>query len=133
MKELIFYHCPHCGNIAVKTNDSGAPISCCGQPMQPLVPHTAEAGAEKHLPAVSRSCKISSQNCSLTARIGTAPHPMADDHHINWICLQTDRGFHLQHLAPGAQPQAEFCCGSAKPLAVYAYCNIHGLWRHDCR
>lgn len=32
------------------------------------------------------------------------------------------------YLAPGQAPKAVFELGSEKPVAVYAYCNLHGLW-----
>ena len=34
----------------------------------------------------------------------------------------------LRHLAPGQAPKAVFELGDEKPVAVYAYCNLHGLW-----
>ena len=34
----------------------------------------------------------------------------------------------LRHLAPGQAPKAVFELGGEKPVAVYAYCNLHGLW-----
>ena len=35
----------------------------------------------------------------------------------------------LSALAPpGQAPKAVFELGSEKPVAVYAYCNLHGLW-----
>ena len=32
------------------------------------------------------------------------------------------------YLAPGQAPKAVFEPGGEKPVAVYAYCNLHGLW-----
>ena len=37
-------------------------------------------------------------------------------------------GGQLRYLAPGQAPKAVFELGSEKPVAVYAYCNLHGLW-----
>ena len=34
----------------------------------------------------------------------------------------------LRTLAPGQAPKAVFELGGEKPVAVYAYCNLHGLW-----
>ena len=34
----------------------------------------------------------------------------------------------LRYLTPGQAPKAVFELGSEKPVAVYAYCNLHGLW-----
>ena len=40
----------------------------------------------------------------------------------------TENGGQLRYLAPGQAPKAVFELGSEKPVAVYAYCNLHGLW-----
>ena len=34
----------------------------------------------------------------------------------------------IRYLNPGQAPNAVFELGSEKPVAVYAYCNLHGLW-----
>jgi superoxide reductase len=31
-------------------------------------------------------------------------------------------------MKPGEAPNVTFHLGGEKPLAVYAYCNLHGLW-----
>ena len=33
-----------------------------------------------------------------------------------------------KHLPVAEAPKAVFELGSEKPVAVYAYCNLHGLW-----
>lgn len=133
MSQLSFYRCPHCGNVIVKTVDSGVNVVCCGEPMELLVPHTEEAGQEKHLPIVNKSCKIASQDCSLKVHIGSTPHPMTPEHHIQWVCLEHHRGFQIVRLSESDPPYAEFCSCKEKPVAVYEYCNIHGLWKSEIR
>ena len=34
----------------------------------------------------------------------------------------------LRSLTLGQAPKAVFELGTEKPVAVYAYCNLHGLW-----
>ncbi len=34
----------------------------------------------------------------------------------------------LRILTPGQTPKAVFELGTEKPVAVYTYCNLHGLW-----
>lgn len=129
MKQLVFYRCPHCGNVIVKTVDSGVEVVCCGERMQVLTPKTKEEFMEKHLPVVSRGCKVASQDCTLTVQVGSEEHPMIAEHHIQFVCLETERGFSMVHLSPGQKPKAEFCCCKDNPVAVYEYCNLHGLWK----
>ena len=42
--------------------------------------------------------------------------------------VQTDQGGQRKALKPGDAPEVSFCLGDDKAAAVYAYCNLHGLW-----
>ena len=46
MKELKFFVCTHCGNLAGMVYNSGVPMICCGEPMKELVPNTVDAAGE---------------------------------------------------------------------------------------
>lgn len=117
-----FYICEHCGNIVGMVHDSGVPLVCCGQKMTRLEPGTVEASHEKHIPIVSV------ENGSVKVNIGSVPHPMIDEHFIQWVYLQTDRGGQRKCLSPGDAPEVSFALADEKPVAVFAYCNLHGLW-----
>ena len=121
--EIKFYRCRHCGNVVVKTVDSGAPIVCCGEPMEELEAQTNEMGMEKHVPALE--CL---NECTMKVKIGSTEHPMLPAHHIQFIYLLTERGGEIVYLKPGEKPEVEFCRCKSKPIAVYEYCNIHRLW-----
>jgi len=125
MKNNKFYICAHCGNIIEKIHDAGVPVICCGQKMDELVPNTVEASGEKHIPAVSVKDGIVEVN------VGTVDHPMVDVHWIEWVQLQTDKGSRRHYLNPGEAPNVKFLLGDEKPVAVYAYCNLHGLWKTE--
>ncbi len=117
-----FYICRHCGNMIGMIHDSGAPIVCCGEEMEALVPNTVEASKEKHLPIIENKDGI------LTVRVGSADHPMLPEHWIQWVYVQTENGGQRKTLNPGDRPCVQFCLGEDQPVAVYAYCNLHGLW-----
>ena len=117
-----FYICEHCGNIIGMVHDSGVPVVCCGQKMTRLEPGTVEASHEKHIPVVSI------EDGKVKVDIGSVPHPMIDEHFIQWIYLQTDRGGQRKCLSPGDAPEVSFALAEEKPVAVFAYCNLHGLW-----
>ena len=120
-----FFLCKHCGNLAVLVDDKGAPLVCCGEKMTKLTPNTVEASAEKHLPAVTVS------GDGISVQVGSAPHPMEDKHHIVFIYVATEHGGQRKRLSPGDEPKASFTFIDDKPAAVYAYCNIHGLWKTE--
>lgn len=119
-----FFICPHCGNIIAMVKDSGVPVICCGQKMEEIVPGTVEASHEKHIPVYSVNGNI------VTVKVGSVDHPMLPEHHIEWVSLQTKAGNQRKLLAPGRAPEVCFCiCDGDEVEAVYAYCNLHGLWK----
>jgi len=122
-----FFICKHCGNMAGLIDDQGAPMVCCGEPMAELVPNTAEASLEKHLPDVAVD------GGSICVQVGSAPHPMEEAHHISFVYVETERGGQRKCLKPGNEPKLSFGFMDDKPVAVYAYCNLHGLWKTEIK
>lgn len=121
-----FYLCEKCGNLVAMINASGAPMTCCGQKMTELVAGTVDASREKHIPVVNV------ENGVVTATVGSVEHPMTPEHLIEWICLETTKGFKLEKLTSSDRPLATFVLADGEePVAVYEYCNLHGLWKAD--
>ena len=125
MKNSKFYVCAHCGNVVEMVHDAGVKPFCCGQKMSELVPNTVEASGEKHIPAVKVGEGFVEVN------VGSVDHPMVDVHWIEWVQLVTDKGSSRKYLNPGQAPYVKFLLDEEKPLAVYAYCNLHGLWKTE--
>ena len=98
---------------------------CCGQKMTKLEPGVVEASHEKHIPVVTVKDNI------VTVTIGSVEHPMVEEHHIVWVYLQTDRGGQRKCLEVGKEPVVSFALADEKPIAAYAYCNLHGLWKTE--
>lgn len=118
-----FYICEHCGNIIEKIDDAGVPVMCCGQKMVELVPNTVEASGEKHIPVVTV------KDGEIVVNVGSVNHPMAEEHFIEWVYVETEKGGQRKHLKPGEDPNVSFKVDeNDKAVAVYAYCNLHGLW-----
>ena len=123
MKQRCFI-CEHCGNIIAMVKDKGVPVFCCGQKMTELVAGTVEASAEKHIPVY----KVEGNKVHVT--VGSVEHPMLEAHFIEWISLETKQGNQRKVLEPGQKPEACFAmCEGDEVVAVYAYCNLHGLWK----
>ena len=125
MKDTKFYICEHCGNIIGVIHDAGVPMMCCGQKMKELVPGVVEASHEKHIPVVKMEGNI------VNVAVGSVEHPMSAEHSILWISLQSDKGVQRKYLEVGKAPVAQFSLVDEKPIAVYAYCNLHGLWKSE--
>jgi len=122
-----FFVCKHCGNLVSMINNSGVPIVCCGDNMTELVPNTVEAAVEKHLPVVTA---ISG---GISVEVGSVPHPMEEAHHIAFIYVETEHGGQKKMLKVGDTPKATFSFADDVPVAVYAYCNLHGLWKTEIK
>ena len=120
-----FYKCEHCGNLTGLILNMGVPLVCCGQKMKELVANTVEASAEKHLPSATISGN------ELNVQVGSVPHPMEEEHHITFVYVQTEHGGQRKCLKIGMQPNCAFNFVDDKPVAVYAFCNLHGLWKTD--
>lgn len=121
-----FYVCKHCGNMIGLINNAGAPLVCCGEKMTELVPNTTDAAQEKHVPVVTV------EGNKVTVSIGSVPHPMTEEHSIQWVYLQTKKGGQRKCLAPGDQPVAEFLLTEDDEAEIaFAYCNLHGLWKTE--
>lgn len=50
---------------------------------------------------------------------------------ILWVYLQTDKGGQRKCLEIGKAPVVTFALADEKPVAAYAYCNLHGLWKTE--
>lgn len=128
-----FYYCKQCGNIVVKLVDSGVVPFCCGEEMTELKANIVENVSEKHLPVVKiKDVCEQSAGCRICVKIGEETHPMDDNHYIRFIAIETEDGGQINYLDPGKPPKAEFY--STSPVkAIYAYCNVHGLWKVECK
>ena len=120
-----FYICEKCGNVVEKIHDSGVQLVCCGQKMTELKAGVVEASREKHIPVVSVNGN------TVDVVVGSVVHPMSLEHNISWIYLETDKGGQRKNLNPDEEPRASFSLSGEKPVAVYAYCNLHGLWKAE--
>ena len=124
--DIKFYRCKICGQIMATIGKQANPLSCCGEEMSILEPASVEASAEHHIPVYKKS------GHKIKVQVGEIKHPMTPDHHIEWICMVTCCGVQWMPLSYDGEPEAEFRLKSdEKVLAIYSYCNIHGLWRGE--
>ena len=92
--------------------------------MLELVPGVTDAAAEKHVPVISVEGNV------VTVSVGEVSHPMLEEHYIEWVLLQTNKGIQKKWLKPGEEPKASFILDEGeKAVAAYEYCNLHKLWK----
>ena len=119
-----FYECRSCGNIINYQREVRQGVSCCGRVMLEMEPNMVDASSEKHKPVVEENGR------NVLVHVGEIPHPMENVHHIQWVILETSRGYYKRHLQPGAAPVARFTMQEDEEVrSVYEYCNLHGLWK----
>ena len=126
-KEVKFYICKHCGNIVGLIHNAGVPLVCCGEKMSELVPNTTEGATEKHLPVVEMDGNV------VKVSVGSVEHPSTEEHYIAWVYLQTAHGGQRKAIQPGEKPEVSFALQDDELIAVYAYCNLHGLWKTEIK
>jgi superoxide reductase len=84
-KLLGIYKCEVCGNIVEVLFEGVGELVCCGQPMKLMLENSVEASYEKHIPVGAREGTI------LTVKVGSAPHPMTEEHYIQWSEILVER------------------------------------------
>lgn len=126
--DLKFYRCNTCGNIVVMIDDSGNALTCCGKQMTLLRPGMTDGSLEKHIPVYKCYENL------VHIKVGETLHPMEIGHHIEFVVIRTNKGFHFRRLClttdESTLPEACFClCKGERILEIYEYCNIHGLFK----
>ena len=121
-----FYICKHCGNVITKLTSSQVPVQCCGENMQPLEAGVTDAAVEKHVPVVTVEGNL------VKVHVGSVTHPMTAEHLILWVAVVTDRDALIHWFHPEEAPEAVFALAEGQQVKeVYAYCNLHGLWKAE--
>ncbi len=120
LREL--YYCKECGNLVEMTAEGAGELVFCGEPMELLDAKTVDQGKEKHVPVTS------DKDNGMLVKVGDVPHPMTEEHWINFIEVCTSDTVIRKELKPGDAPEAWFNVKQGDVVCVRSYCNIHGLW-----
>ena len=119
-----FFICQTCGKIITQIDERAVPTMCCGSPMNEIIAGVTDASYEKHIPVL----EIMGNKAKVL--VGSVEHPMTPEHFIEWIVLETDKGSQIKYLKPETKPVCEFALlDNEKVISVYAYCNLHSLWK----
>lgn len=114
-----FYKCAGGEAVLMEMGDDVCKI----EGLELLKANSTDAAGEKHVPVVSVEDGL------VVVRIGSVPHPMLEEHYIEWVCLKTSYGTNCCKLNPGDEPEVKFPIQPDEVEEVYAYCNLHGLWK----
>lgn len=126
MLNLEFYLCERCGNLVEVLNKGNIEVNCCGTNMKKIIPNTTDGAVEKHVPVILVNDNV------LVATVGSVEHPMTEEHYIKSMYVVADNGMLMRkNLKPGEKPEITVDIEGAKKVTVFAYCNLHGVWKED--
>ena len=121
-ERLQIYKCEACGNIVEVMHGGDGELVCCGEPMKLFVENTVDAAKEKHVPVVEKVAE------GVKVKVGSVPHPMEDEHYIEWVEIIVDGKAYREFLKPGGAPEAVFDI-KGEGVTAREYCTLHGLWK----
>jgi superoxide reductase len=116
------YKCNICGNVVEVLHPGNGQLVCCGKPMDLLIEKNEDIGKEKHVPIVEETEK------GIKVKVGLIPHPMEENHYIEWIEIMNSGAGCRKYLKSGDLPES-FFESAGDNVKARAYCNIHGLWQ----
>ncbi len=116
------YKCESCGDIIEVLGAGSGKLGCCDNPMELLIAKNDDQGQEKHVPIIEKT------NNDVNVKIGSIPHPMEEEHYIEWIELSGDDNTQLKFLKPGNKAEANFKTTNEN-VSAREYCSVHGLWK----
>ena len=125
MKELKLKKCMKC-NALVKVledcKDESCGIVCCGEPMKEVKANSTDAAFEKHVPTYEV------KDGKIFVKVN---HVMEEEHYIEWIYIETKKGFQVKYLEPNQESSCSISIIDNEIEGVYSYCNLHGLWKKE--
>lgn len=113
-----FYNCGTCKNVIIQINKDN-----CND-LNRIIPNI-KGDYEVHIPVVFQT------NDGVIVEVSYKQHPMTKEHFIEWILIETNKGFYIRHLNYYDLPKASFKLNDEYVIKAYEYCNIHGLWEEE--
>lgn len=131
--------CKICGHIEFKNALQKCPV--CGaaksnfkEDSQAIMPAEKE-GKEKHVPVIigTDSCGLIPNECKdVHIKVGSVPHPMQDDHWIQWIDIYVNKRYQARYMMSAQSLRAAVGVHLKKDqsgtLQAVEHCNKHGNW-----
>lgn len=112
------YECEKCGKVIVTNEEVKV------EHWRELVAGEKDAAKEKHVPVYEVKCG------KVRVSVGSVGHPMTAEHYITLVVVETTQGYQVKNLTPDMPPEVVFSLSAGeKVVGVYAYCNLHGLWK----
>jgi len=156
MEDILFYRCEKCGNTVESIKVGGGILTCCGQEMTKLVANATDASKEKHVPVVVKEGEkikvtVGSINHPMAAEHFIEWIALATDEKVEIVHLKPGMepkaefaypSLDVKKIYTGNEDEVVLNCEGQpcnfvynkpieKELIVYAFCNLHGLWKTE--
>lgn len=157
MKSAIFYQCKHCGNLVAMVGFGGGTLTCCGDPMVQLQANVTDAAQEKHVPVAHIEgnrliVEVGSVPHPMLAEHYIEWIALHDGDRLEIVHLHPGDKPKAEFAYRAAPAQEEIFTGEndeivpncegnpcnfvvkgapAPRATVYAFCNLHGLWKAE--
>lgn len=115
-----FVLCEECEGVSLLISHGPC---CCGDDIT-IYPNSTDADQTKHVP------KYHIDNDYI---IVSVDHDMGKNNYIEWFYLETEDGGMIKKVKPMVNPSVRFFIGDDKPIAIYAYCTKHGIWKKEIK
>ena len=110
-RRSMLYACPDCGNVAWSMGRLS--LSCCGNPLEPLVARPADGALKARVQVIDGS------------QVVTVEHPMTKDDHLSFIAAVGTDLVRIQRLYAQQEALARFPLQG--PCKIFAYGSQLGL------
>lgn len=116
------YKCRDTGLLLEEINNFNNDLELSFCSIKGYFPKEHEEGlTEKHIPEYERNGNV------IKVTVGSVPHPMTKEHHIECVTLETNKGLYRKMLKDS--PTISFSIDDDEEIInIYSYCNLHGLW-----
>ena len=156
MENEVFYRCERCGNIVAMLKSGGGTLTCCGQDMTKLEANSTDAAQEKHVPIIEKTTGEINVTVGSVAHPMIEEHyiewiALVTENEIQIKYLKPGMkpkarfayyDENREIIYTGKDDEEVLNCegqpcnfvihkGGPRHAAVYAYCNLHGLWKSD--
>lgn len=95
--ELKFYRCEKCGKMLITAGE----LALDG--WKEVIAGTTEAAREKHIP------EVKTEGNTVSVCVGSVLHPMTAEHLIEWVAVETEKGYAVRYFRRRTNPRRRLC------------------------
>lgn len=115
-----FVTCEQCEGVALLVTMG----PCCSGEDITVYPNSCDANPDNHIP----NYEVNGDRLYVKV-----DHLSEKKNRIDWIYLETEDGGMIKKIPRGEKPEVFFNIKDETPVALYAYCLKHGVWKCEIK